>query len=306
MPRIDVDTHGHQWTLGCEFELGCWDTQLPLPEGCSRSPDYTIVNSNSIAAQPNPKVYRYGGEVNTPPTESVGGQVLILQEMLALHKCSINHRSNLHIHIRVPGLKTSLRWLKHLQEYIHTELPKVISIVEPIPGGVTPAEKKRERRRYVSHRTFLTQKRLAHQLAAPTVKEFFEREVPQSRVGKVMWHAQPRVCVNLRQILQTNTIEFRHFPMTLDGEELYTCVLWCKDFLQAAFNDVEATTLKPEYRQFPEFPTFDEELEIGYQATASHNGLNQQEIKQNIRLILDGKFIGSPQYLAAKDKANGI
>ena len=300
MPRVDG------WTYGAEHELADWDSRLGLPQGFARSPDYTIVNSNIIAAQPNPKVYPFGGEINTPPTTTPQGQADCLGMILERHPdCTVNHRSNLHVHVRVPGLKNDLGLLKQIQKYIHSELPAVLNLVEPIPIGQTPAEKKRERRRRVSHHTLLTPKRLSYQLAASTTKEFFEREVPCSKAGKVMWHAQPRLAVGLRQLLQTDTIEFRHFPGTLDVVELATCVHWCREFVLYAIRGQPLLQLWEKYASapFPAFPLFDEEVEIGYQATASHNGLSQTQIKQNIQLILQGEFYASSAYQEASERA---
>lgn len=310
----ELDTTGRSWTFGAEHELSDWSCIKGLPEGYARSPDHTIVNTNGIAAQPNVSVYAYGGEINTPPTPVPMGQFSCLREILRQHpNCTVNHRSNLHIHVRVPGLKDSLTDLKRVQRFIHEQLPDVLSLLEPIPVGNTPAERKRARRRKVSHHTFLTPHRLKHQLGAKTIKEFFEREVPQSKAGQMMWHAQPRVCVNLRQLLQTDTVEFRHFPGTVNAELLLTCVNWCQDFLKAALRGRRLDELwtNDGYCSvaFPTFPAFDEEREVRYQATAAKNGLSPQEIKQNIDLILKGKFnaTDSPaSYRKAQERAGVV
>jgi len=296
----------HDWTYGAEHEFGDWDTRYGLPLGFARSPDYTIVNSNGVAAQPNPRVYPLGGEINTPPTASPDGQVELLKQVLYFHPaCVVNHRSNLHIHIRVPGLRNNLQLLKCIQKYVHQALPEIIDLIEPIPSGNTAAEKKRERRRRISHHTFLTEQRLQHQLKAATAQEFFKREVPKSWAGAVMWHAQPRLAVGLRQLLQTDTIEFRHFPGTIDAEKLLVCICWCRDFLKQAICNKPIEQLWNRYynQRFPEFPPFDYQLEVGYQATASHNGLSQAEIKRNIQLILTGVFHGSTAEKEAAERA---
>ena len=302
--EVDLDS----FSYGAEHELGDWDNRVQLPAGYARSPDYTIVNTNGVAAQPNPRDYRYGGEFNTPPTYTMEEQADCIEVIKSRYpNCTVNHRSNLHIHIRIPGLNNDLELLKGLQSYIHGELPKVINLLEPIPKGVSPAEKKRERRRKVSHHTFLSQTRLGKQLEAKSVKEFFELECPKTKAGKVMWHAQPRLAVGLRQLLQTNTIEFRHFPGTLDREELLTCIRWCDAFIRSAIdnNYVEDVWKQFSGAKFPTFPVFDEEREIGYQATAAHSGLTKQEIKNNIQLILEGKFHGSSAWETARKLAQG-
>lgn len=306
MPPRNLDKQGENWSVGCEHECADWNAKFKLWDGFKRSPDYTIVNSNGIAAQPNPKLYQSGGEINTPPSAGIYGQIKFLEMILDLRPAvSVNHRSNLHCHIRVPGLKDNLKLLKQVQLYIHEQMPKYLNLIEPIPVGQTLAEKKREKRRRVSHHTLLTKQRLEHQLAAKTVKEFFEREVPATRTGKPMWHAQPRLAVGLRQILQTDTVEFRHWPGTLQTTELSACFNWCCAFMKAAVIGTELPAEKL-MEGLPKFPDFNEELEIGYQATASHNGLKQSEIKNNIRLILEGKFDGSEAKRIATARARGL
>lgn len=306
--RAGTDTNVNSWTYGSEHELADWDAQLDMPGGLYRTPDHTVMNSNGIAAQPNPSVYKWGGEINTPPSATPEGQVQLLELIKSTYPgVSVNHRSNLHIHVRVPGLKEDLVRLKQLQKCIHAELPSILPYLEPIPKGDTPAARKRARRRKVSHQTFLSAKRLEHQLASRTVAEFFEREVPVSKAGAIMWHAQPRVCVNLRQLLQTDTVEFRHFPGTLSGVELLACTNWCVDFLDAAFHDLPLGPVWKTYRgsgeRFPVFSEFREDLEIVYQATASKNGLVPTEVKRNIGLVLAGTFEGTQEYIDAAERA---
>lgn len=296
-------------SFGAEHELADWDNLIPLPKGFGRSKDHTIVNSNGVAAQPTPKDYRWGGELNTPPTGYLDEQSELLYIIKETYpNATINHRSNLHIHVRVPGLRDSLADLKHLQEYVHEELPKVIDLVEPIPEGVTPPERKRERRRRVSHHTFLTGKRVKQQLNARSLSEFFEREVPRSKAGKPMWHAQPRCCVNLRQLLQTDTVEFRHFPGTLDPKELRVCLEWCYTFLRYALKNQSIETLWDHFsvRKFPTFPEYNLDHEIGYQATAAHNGLDRALIQENIQLITKGRFYGTSAYYQAAERAGVV
>jgi hypothetical protein len=120
---------------------------------------------------------------------------------------------------------------------------------------------------------------------------FFEAEVPWGG-GRPRWHLQSRTAVNLRQLLQTNTIEFRHFPGTLDPNELKTCLLWCKQFLICALEDSDIKTLLDwaRHNKFPTFPLYEHDLEIKYRATTHDGSLTKDQIKQNIDRILNGTF----------------
>lgn len=297
------------WTYGAEHELSDWDSLKELPRGFTRAPDYTIVNSNGIAAHPNNRIYRYGGEFNTPPTKTPEVQVDCLNVLLdRFPECTVNHRSNLHIHIRIPGLKHDLASLKKLQLYIHRELQSIINILEPIPKGTTAAEVEREKRRYVSHHNFLTEDRLQYQLRMTTPETFFNAEVPATK-KRILWHLQSRLCVNLRQMLETDTIEFRHFPGTIDPNEFLTCIEWCRDFLLAGLREEPLLPILNRYkstRSFPTFPEFDHEREIGYRATCAHGQFTPAEIIQNINAILGGTFRETFAYRKARAISCGV
>lgn len=291
-------------TVGCEHEWADIPLDTELPEGFGRDlKDYTIVNSNGIANDPSGKLYRFGGEINTPPTASIDAQIDCFQQLCKLlPSAKVNYRSNLHVHVRWPGLKGDLVLLKQVQRYIHDTMPLVLTAVEPIvrpdPLELLSTEEyegavRRYKRRRVSHQTLLTSKRLQTQLAAATVDEFFRLEVPHTKDNKPQWHMQPRLCVSLRQLLQTDTVEFRHFPGTLDPYELYSCIDWCVDYLEAAVNGKMIEELLLGSRQahaFPRFPKYVHWMEKRYRATCHDGTLTKQEIAANIKAIEAGTF----------------
>lgn len=301
------------WTYGAEHEWADWPLSRALPAGYGRDMrDKTIVNSSGIANDPKGRLYGYGGEINTPPTESPIGQVMCLQDLRALlPEAKINYRSNLHIHVRVPGLGTNLEALRQVQRYIHANMREVLEQIEPLPKPLLGEVRgegvesylhqdeylgacRRWRRRRVSHQTLLTTKRLGHQLGATTVDEFYRREVPQSRDGRPLWHCQARVCVNLRQHRETDTIEFRHFPGTMSNEEMGVCVSWCRDFLRFALGGwpIEGLLCRDSYstERFPHFPRYNHWMERRYRATVHDGTVSKSDITRNIRLIELGEF----------------
>lgn len=297
-------------TLGCEHELADISLDVELPKGYGRdAKDYTIVNSNGIANDPTGVLYRFGGEINTPPTETSYGQVAILGDILRLMpNAKVNYRSNLHVHVRWPGLKEDLRLLKRVQSFIHMAMPRLFLLIEPIPKPdplqyPKPEEYKGAMRRYkrrrVSHQTLLTSRRLEEQLKAKTIDEFFRLEVPVgTKTGQPMWHLQPRLCVNLRQLLQTDTVEFRHFPGTLNDNELRHCVDWCVAFLTAAIEnhrDAPLGLIKSfieggRAKLFPKFPPYEHWKEHRYRATCHDGTLTREQIATNIKAIEAGTF----------------
>lgn len=234
------------WTYGAEHEFADWDIREEMPLGTWRTPDPTIVNSNGIAADPDGKLYSFGGEINTPPTLFPEGQADLLVGLArAYPEARINYRSNLHVHIRVPGLAEDLDALKRVASYGQRWLREILPIIDPIPEppeGDSPEAKgarKRIARNRVSHHTVISRERFEGQLQATTVDEFHDAEVPRSADGRPLYFFQPRQAVSLRQLKQSDTIEFRHFFGTLDPEELLGAVTWCRLYLERALANAD-------------------------------------------------------------------
>ncbi len=295
---IAVGTDG--WSYGAEHELADWDIRdfgrLPNDYGRDKR-DITIVNSNGLANDPTGRLHPFGGEINTPPTPTPEGQVECLQKILRLlPEAEINYRSNLHIHVRIPGLKDDLRALKSLHCFIHLWMPEIFPLIEPLDRPVQALVQtddeykgacKRWRRCRVSHHTLLTPSRLARQLQAAEIDDFFRLEVPWSKTGP-MWHLQPRLCVSIRQLLQTDTIEFRHFPGTREAGRLLTAVEWCRDFLlcwREGRSPVGHFATHFAERYFPYFSAYHHNLEVRYLRTKS--GVPMAQRKAAVEEILE-------------------
>jgi hypothetical protein len=295
------------WTFGAEHEWGDWHYNGKLPPTYGRDVrDYTCMSSNGIGNDPKGKSYAYGGEINTPPYDSPRDMAQGLQYLTRWVSAmgpapTVNHRSNLHIHIRVPGLKDDLSAMKQVQAFIHEHMRDVLKVIQPLPkpmrsDGERPeayaGALRRWRRRRVSHQTLLTSQRLQRQLAANTIEEFFQAEVPQSW-GKPQWHLQPRLCVNLRQLLETDTVEFRHFAGTLDANQLEAAARYCEAFMKCALlNDAHSlfASIYDIVDELPTFPNYVHYLECRYRATCHDGTLKRPEIEANIQRILKGEF----------------
>lgn len=297
-----TNTNPMSWTFGAEHEWADWDTTRPLPEGYGRDrKDITIVNSTGVANDPKDRLHHHGGEINTPPTTTIIGQVECMRELKALYpEATVNYRSNLHLHIRVPGLRDDLDMLKRLQRHIHTWMPEALPVIEPLDLPILPqapermgeymkGHKRRLKRMRISHHTLLKPDRVEHQLQAEDVEDFFLREPPQSRTdGRPLFPMQPRVCVNLRQLRETDTIEFRHFPGTLNEEELDAAFVWCESYLIRALADLPVDHLIDNARQLP-LPTFqpyDHWLEERYRRTVHDGTIPKEQLPLNIAAVL--------------------
>jgi hypothetical protein len=291
-------------TFGCEHEWADIPCAAPLPRGYGWDRrDITIVNSNGIANDPTGKLYHLGGEINTPPTSTAQGQASCLYELRQLLPMArINYRSNLHVHVRVPGLKDDLALLKKFQATIHDVMPSILEMIEPIPvptvdeypdGEEYQGAMRRYRRRKVSHHTLLPAYRWQLQMAASTIEDFFRLEVPHTKNRLPMWHAQPRLCVNLRQLRETDTIEFRHFPGTLEQRELVSAICWCRYFVNAVLDDVRPTIMMRSAKAWvdlPTFPPYVHWMEKRYRATVHDGTVSKADIAKNIKLIESGEF----------------
>jgi Putative amidoligase enzyme len=291
------------WSYGVELEYGNCYRFGALPAGAQwNDKDNTCVSSTGIANDPVGQLYAYGGEINTKPTYTIQEQIEHISEInAALDPAAlVNYRSNLHIHIRVPGLKDDLESCKKLLRYIDRYQEEAFDIVETIPvptkGSMTEDEYqgalKRMKRRKKSHQYKLPESRVAAMLAATTTQEFYEEHAPKTEKGR-MWYFSPRAGINLRQMFEeTNTIEFRHFPGTLNMVEMESAIRWCQLFMDAALNQEDVSPRDIYWANdftFPDFQTYDYKTEQVYQYT-NFDTNSRKEVKErldNIRKHID-------------------
>lgn len=297
------------WTYGVEHELADWDRRRPLhPRWGLDLKDVTMVNSCGVAVDPRARGFHLGGELNTPPTDQPEGQGELIAQFLQEHPdAKVNYRSNMHVHVRVPGLREDLRALKRVQRYVNNHLRELLFIVEPIPHPLNnrrPLNEKergamrRYRRRQVSHQTMLSPERFRRQQLAETVEEFFAAECPMSGT-RPQWHLAPRCAVNLRHLREeTDTVEFRHFPGTLEPHQVGSCVMWCFRFMEAALEDEPVGVLHElahwirQGNGFPSFRPYSHDHEVGYRMTICDGSLSEDELRRNRELVLGWKLTG--------------
>lgn len=258
-------------TYGMELEFADCNRGIALPcEAKWNFKDNTCVNSNGIANDPHGELYKFGGEINTKPTNSLAEQVDNFIEIVEAVKPSINYRCNLHIHIGVPGLINDLDLLKNIFIYWQQNKNKIFSLVQkiPVPKSTDPEifkwENIRYRRMLVSHQYSLPKKRCDAIINSKSPKQFFEEHAPLTSSGR-MWHFSPRPSMNMRQLWETDTIEFRHFAGTLDPEEIKSSLIWCSQLIK---NLPDPAKLIDYYNfKFPTFCEYNYKMEQCYQWT---------------------------------------
>lgn len=262
-------------TYGMELEFGdIYRTELP--HGLSwNEKDYSIVSSTGIANDPKGLVYTRGGEINSVPTKYPEQQLAMFADLVEQHsEARVNHRTNLHLHIRVPGLSEDLDSLKRLLAYIDTNQVAIYEAIEPVPvpkrqdfDSVTAFEgaQKRYKRRLVSHQYKVPTARVAKALATTTVEEFLAAHAPVQKNGKPAWGLTTRAGINLLQLKETDTIEFRHFTCTKNVNELLHCFNWVSNFVPAVLDNAPVEELIGAVDwQFPAFAPYNHAMEVGY------------------------------------------
>jgi len=296
------------FTYGVELEYADVYRFNELPKGNQwNTQDNTVVNSTGIANDPYGKIWEYGGEINTRPTNTVLEQVEEIEKIKKVlnPKPWINYRCNLHIHIGVKGLHKDLHHLKKLLRYITKYQKEAFRIVEPIPIPILKDFKnkeehkgamKRYRRRTVSHQHCLNEKTVKNILDSKTPKEFWDNHAQTNKDGKRMWFITPRAGINLRQLFETNTLEFRHFPGTTDKGQMYSCLLWCREFLHAALTSHKITPQKI-YEEnkmnltFPKFKRYDHKIDKLWRVTNLGKNTRKEAEAAIKKIVKDGLLL---------------
>ena len=307
------------FTYGVELEYGNCDRRQSLPDGATWNvKDNTCVSSTGIANDPKGVLYNFGGEINTRPTPTIIEQIHHIKTINRLIKDSIiNYRSNLHVHIRVPKLKSNLEDCKKLLRYVELFQQEAFNIVESIqiPSQENLSDEeyfwqiKRAKRTFKSHQYKLPKKRVMAMLDSKTTTSFYENHAPRTPKG-IMWYFSPRAGINLRQMWEdTGTIEFRHFPGTKNPKEIESAIRWCQQFLNAALNrkNVSPIKLLTEYKyQFPRFKPYEFFTEMVYQWTnfdKNTRGLVHQRLDCLRKIIdIDNMKIKSDQVYEVMEK----
>jgi hypothetical protein len=159
-------------------------------------------------------------------------------------KPTVNYRSNLHVHIRVPGLSDDVQAIKKAMRYVELHGQRAFDLVDPLPEKPekgTP-EMVRWRRRKQSHQNMLTTEQYANVYHSNSTEQIkLAHVISYSVDGTPQWQFVQRCGVNFLSLWKHDTIEFRHFCGTLSLFEMYFSLLWCRQFLIAALQDHKMT-----------------------------------------------------------------
>lgn len=288
-----------RYTLGCELELGDVDTKVEIPDllGQWDYHDSSICNSNGTANDPKRLLNRYGGEIQVAPTEDTKELVKRVFKIYKLFKkMDMNFTTNLHMHIRVPGLRKNLKTLKKLAAFIDQCGTDIFNLIDPIPvphhsehssvksfRGAWARYKRRQR----SHHTIPSRAVLTKLLEAKTTKEFHEAYAPKNSSGKPQWHLVQRSGINLAHLWKNDCIEFRCFTMTDSKELLKNAINFPYEFLKEALVGQVGASRFEELR-YQEFWPYDYKKDKIFQLTNVRHNSRALAAKNYEQLIQNG------------------
>lgn len=213
-------------TIGCELELGDIDTKIKIPTSLGRWDyhDSSVMNSNGTANDPKRILNRYGGEIQVVPASSASELVERVLEIYSLFpKRDMNFTTNLHVHVRIPGLIDDLKSLKKIASYLNLYGKQFFGLIDPIPkphfGDYHSnleylGARARFNRRRRSHHTLPSSAVYKKLMEASTPTQFHLAFAPVDRKGRPQWHLVTRAGVNLAHLWKNDCVEFRCFTMS--------------------------------------------------------------------------------------------
>lgn len=290
-------------SYGCELELANVDTSITLPEGntwCTK--DGSICNSNGTANDPKHKLNRFGGEIQVRPAsspEELLSTVEELYKLLNVNQDCFNFTTNLHVHIRIPGLSENLDFLKKTAIFTRKYDQQLFNMIEPIPKPNRkdyPSDEAydgahaRYKRRKRSHQYSVTEATYQKMLSAETPQQFWEAHAAKDKNGKPLWHLVVRAGVNLKQLWEdSKTVEFRHFTMSPDLEKMYNAFCYPLIFFKCVVRDQDPTEFIKSMK-FQQFYPYNYEMDKIFQMTNVYHN-SRPIVEQNYKkLIEEGKL----------------
>jgi hypothetical protein len=274
------------FTYGLELEFGLLDrTKTPIL-GCkyseqemdvaSRHPDGKITCSNPA------DIHTAGGEVNTPPSNTIEEQVEMVKKILEWQpQVNVNHRLHLHTHVAFPGLCEDLPMMKKILKYIQDNADFVLNTVY-VPTR-HPKMNASAWSYQITDQSRMPDYKYKFCMDAETVEDFRNSHA-KIKNGNVAYQFMKRYAVNLYSIFKHGTIEFRHFFPTLNPDHVRAALEYSKKFVEEAIGD--QTPVRDWFflsnNQFfsgrtpkfnlPKEVAYDDELELFWQANNFKGG----------------------------------
>jgi len=298
------------FSFGAELEFADVWRFDKLPDGCVwNTKDYTIVNTNGVANDPRGVLWKFGGEINTRPTPTIREQVELIGEIISTlnPKPSVNYKTNLHIHVSfgerfLQDEDFRLDVCKHILRYFLKSHQYITRIIDPLP--IFRFRNLDDQKLFD---VWLRKKRFSHHyISKGVIQKALKANNMQDFLQSFPNNNRMRMMINVPQITETNTIEFRHFFQSLDLHEIHSCFVWvyewCKNALFYPGHSPEEILKRFPSLRFPRIHSFDADLYRGFLLT-NHSENTKQTVFQNIRkmckyhsilFVCNGNVVRSP------------
>jgi hypothetical protein len=229
------------FTWGVELELGDIPRHLNPPHCTWSLFETDIVNTlppyYGIAADPkgiNPPV---GGELNTFPTKTIDKQIEYITNIFDFFKKegvvpTTSCVSHTHIHVHIPNIKNNLDDLKKLLIFIYKNQNDIIEktssfdITPDMSLSTIDYLKNDSCRKY-------SKERLIEILSSTNLSDFFKQINLQRSKYNI-----GRYFINFTNLTTLESIEFRCFRATTDINHIKNIMLFIKNLLESAFNNI--------------------------------------------------------------------
>ena len=281
----------YKMTYGAELELPDVDTNIEIPEhiGSYDMEDFTIANSDGLANDPKKKYFVVGSEVNMKPTDSIDEMMDNIKSLYSLISTKTNHKSNLHIHVGMPGLSEDFEKLHKLCKYTYANGIYLMNKVDPLPEPTTDKMAERIKHLKKSHQQTLPVNWQRNAIGATTWEGIRDAQQPvHKETGRRLTHLAKRCGINIRSLWDNGTIEFRHFFGTDDFDQYRDALEWCKLYVENAIGDQKHPNKLLASREwnFPKMAPWNEELQTMWEYTnLEHN--KRGEVKERINQLLN-------------------
>lgn len=280
---MTVDLDIANWSYGAELEVGDVSRKSPIPPelGEWALTETDVVNIHGAmrgrACDPLGEEPAWGGEVNMAPVlgdpQAAGNRMrLILQHLYSIpgNNPSYTSLNASHVHVRVPGLRSDIKALKKLQQYVIDNQDFMIENTY-MKDYVPPVWSKESRK---AHTVPLDGKRKMQpwmneniQKMASTPDEFFDLQM-KGKDGVTNYRIF-RYCVNTYNLRLIDTVEFRWFRASLSAVEWANMFLFCRRFMAEALMPVGSRPVSAWYHEYryPPFIPHDEEMLKAWEKT---------------------------------------
>lgn len=283
--------------IGLELEFSDIPTNVTIPErlGTYDYEDCSIVNSCGIANDPLKKDVLIGSEINMKPVHTVREMLDNIEELYSiLTPKAANFKSNLHVHISIPGLEHRYEDLYKLHTYTFKYAAEVFKTIDPIPVVADdPVFKRRAAHLSHSHHYEFPSQRKELLLQAKTWEEFRDGQQPM-KDGVRLTHAIRRCGVNLRSLWDRGTIEFRHFFAANTLLEYESAIRWCILYVENALSEQQSVDILYNSREwsFPRMGEWNPYLLLGWEET-NYKYNTRAEVRNKLALLVKQELIPS-------------